>query len=79
MSDEYVSFPIALMLAIGEAREAGARAERERIIAILQEDCDQGIGDNLDGCFHEVTIALIEADEIPIVQDNDATYNKGGD
>jgi hypothetical protein len=37
--------------------------ERERIIALLESDCTEGIGDNLDGCFHEVAIALIKGED----------------
>jgi hypothetical protein len=35
------------MLAVGEARESGAEAERERIIALLEGTCD------CDGWFAE--------------------------
>lgn len=43
--------------------EAGKRDERERIIALLNTDCKDGIGDSLQGCFHEVAIALIKGEQ----------------
>jgi hypothetical protein len=36
VTDNITPFPISFMLAIAEAREAGAKAERERIIALLE-------------------------------------------
>jgi hypothetical protein len=47
-------------------REAGVkwgeRLERERIIKLLEADCKDGIGDHLQGCSHEVAIALIKGE-----------------
>lgn len=32
------------------------------IIRLLKADCEDGIGDNLQGCFHQVAVALIEGE-----------------
>lgn len=37
----------------------GFEEAEERIIEILKSDCNDGIGDDLQGCFHEVAIELI--------------------
>lgn len=64
--NELTSFNTAFMLAIGESREAGAKAERARIIALISE----GHGD-IRGCCttcdqivarEEALIALIKGD-----------------
>lgn len=36
--------------------------ERERIIKLLEADCRDGLGDNIQGCSHEVAIALIKGE-----------------
>lgn len=43
-------------------REYGIRQERERIINLLQADCKDGLGDQIQGCSHEVAIALIKGE-----------------
>lgn len=43
--------------------ERGRRQEQERIIKLLNTDCKDGLGDNLQGCFHEVAIALIKGEQ----------------
>lgn len=42
--------------------EIAASQERERIINLLEADCKDGLGDNIQGCSHEVAIALIKGE-----------------
>lgn len=39
-----------------------AEAE-QRIIKLLEADCKDGFGDNIQGCSHEVAIALIKGEK----------------
>jgi hypothetical protein len=70
------------MLAIGEAREAGAMAERKRIIELFEGEGHYYDYPNPCKCGAPTPewvtrlIDLIEVDENSIVQDNDATYTK---
>ena len=42
--------------------ELGMQLEQERIIKLLEADCKDGLGDNIQGCSHEVAIALIKGE-----------------
>ena len=44
------------------AFNTGVITERERIIKLLEADCKDGLGDHLQGCSHEVAIALIKGE-----------------
>jgi hypothetical protein len=57
MSDNYQSFNASFMLAIAEAREAGAKAERERIIKLLEDN------DHLSHICADRFIALIKGEQ----------------
>lgn len=46
----------------GWKEEAATINERERIIKLLEADCKDGLGDHLQGCSHEVAIALIKGE-----------------
>lgn len=50
----------AIVKAINTHFEAGISCERERIIKLLEADCKDGLGDHIQGCSHEVAIALIK-------------------
>jgi hypothetical protein len=41
---------------------AGVKFAEERIIKLLEADCKDGLGDNIQGCSHEVAIALIKGE-----------------
>ena len=62
MSNEQLPFSPAhaFMLAIGEARVGGAEAERERIIALLEEQIETAEANGLD--CPRWAIALIKGD-----------------
>lgn len=61
MTDNFEPFPVSFMLAIGEARQQGAEAERERIIALIKSKCD-GRHSVLDNCECPHLVALIKGD-----------------
>ena len=44
------------------AFNTGVIMERERIVKLLEADCKDGLGDQIQGCSHEVAIALIKGE-----------------
>ena len=40
----------------------GEKRAEERIIKLLEADCKDGLGDQIQGCSHEVAIALIKGE-----------------